>query len=136
MHLGTVKKTYPYCVQWKVNDPDTWNDNWLCSDQNIGMTFGTGSGPGCTTISEVADHDASWRTGYPFCVTYNEATPAKSKAPFIDSCSNAGTQVDTSTCAAEVFRFSPEAYLTDPDTELPSGGATQYDSYTSLPPVL
>lgn len=144
LHLGSVKSgkgtpsgiKYPYCVQWNVpKDPDTWTDNWLCSDQDIGMTFGSAGGPGCTKISEVSDSDANWSSGYYLCVTNNPPKPASSKAPFTD-CSNAGAQVTTSTCAAEVFRFTPELYLTDPDTELPSRGATQYDSYTSLPPVL
>lgn len=51
-------------------------------------------------------------------------------------CSNAGTQLITSTCAAEIFQFSPELYLSAPDIQPPSNGATQYDAITSLPPVL
>lgn len=42
----------------------------------------------------------------------------------------------TSTCAAELFMYSPERYLQLPATEQSNGGATQYDAVTSLPPVL
>lgn len=40
------------------------------------------------------------------------------------------------TCAAEVFDFSPEFYLSkNPNVQPPAGGL-QYDAFTSLPPVL
>jgi hypothetical protein len=39
-------------------------------------------------------------------------------------------------CAAEVFNSDPELYLSNPALEPPSGGAIQWSSYTSLPPVL
>jgi hypothetical protein len=40
------------------------------------------------------------------------------------------------TCAAEVFELSPELYLSTPAIQRPNGGAPQWDSVTSLPPVL
>jgi hypothetical protein len=52
------------------------------------------------------------------------------------ACSNKGIQRITSTCAAEIFNFSPELYLSTPVMRLPSNGALQYDAVTSLPPVL
>jgi hypothetical protein len=50
---------------------------------------------------------------------------------------NGGVSVDATraTCAAEVFDFSPEAYLSQPAMHTPGGGALRYDSITSLPPV-
>jgi hypothetical protein len=40
------------------------------------------------------------------------------------------------TCAAEVFDFSPEQYLSHPAIAPPNKGSTVWDSVTSLPPVL
>jgi hypothetical protein len=54
------------------------------------------------------------------------------------SCSNAGSllsAVYNTTCAAEVFEFSPEQYLQKPAAKS-SGGTVKYDAITSLPPVL
>ncbi len=52
-------------------------------------------------------------------------------------CNNAGSATTThTTCAAEVFEFSPEQYLANPATRQAGGGAIQYDAITSLPPVL
>ena len=53
-------------------------------------------------------------------------------------CSNAGSAgpAQSANCAAEVFRFSPEMYLSKPAVKPPSNGATRFDAYTSLPPVL
>jgi hypothetical protein len=39
-------------------------------------------------------------------------------------------------CAAEIFNFSPETYLSIPAAALPSNGAPTYDAISSLPPVL
>ncbi|MEK7059442.1 MAG: hypothetical protein AAB971_01670 [Patescibacteria group bacterium] len=39
-------------------------------------------------------------------------------------------------CAAEVFDFSPDIYMSSPAIQLPSNGALQFDAITSLPPVL
>lgn len=51
-------------------------------------------------------------------------------------CSNRGTQVVNTTCAAEVFEFSPELFLSKPAIQPPNDGAPQWDAVTSLPPVL
>jgi hypothetical protein len=40
------------------------------------------------------------------------------------------------TCAAEVFNSDPELNLSNPALEPPNGGAIQWSSFTSLPPVL
>lgn len=47
------------------------------------------------------------------------------------TCSNAPSGLKYPTCAAEVFRFSPELYLSSP-----SGLAPTWDAVTGLPPVL
>jgi hypothetical protein len=49
------------------------------------------------------------------------------------SCSNASANA---VCAAEVFDFSSELYLGQLQLSPPSNGAVQYDTFTSLPPVL
>jgi hypothetical protein len=52
------------------------------------------------------------------------------------NCPSTGGSALYSTCAAEVFDFSPEMYLSNPAIALPSNGAIKYDAITSLPPVL
>jgi hypothetical protein len=52
-----------------------------------------------------------------------------------NGCSNAASDGQQFTCAAEVFDFSPELYLSDPDSVY-TPAKSGYDSYTSLPPVL
>lgn len=51
-------------------------------------------------------------------------------------CSNNGGQVVSTSCAAEVFILSPELYLSAPQIGQAGGGSANYDSITSLPPVL
>jgi hypothetical protein len=48
-------------------------------------------------------------------------------------CQNGGFASD---CAAELFNFSPELYLSDPAIMPTNNGATSYDSEVDLPPVL
>jgi hypothetical protein len=141
-------KGYLYCTQWDLSgvDPDTWGDNWLCSDQNIGLNFRATNDPSqyCTQVYENSDPDATWaqsKGGYYVCYTKN--IPAGLTAPSVGtSCSNApatSVRVGTSpggTCAAEVFDFGPEFFLSNPNVLQPSGGAQQFDSILSLPPVL
>ncbi len=57
-------------------------------------------------------------------------------SPLICSNANLASWLSTQTCAAEVFYQTPETYLSTPADEPPSGGATQYNAITSLPPVL
>lgn len=138
---------YPYCTKFDIpaDYAHTWQDNELCMNQGRPnglplLEFRTTADPSqyCTPLRESADPDGTWNsTGYFLCEP--PATPAgdaTSAAPFT-SCQNAGVQMTTDTCAAEVFRFSPELYLIDsPPTLPPSRGAPQYDAITSLPPVL
>jgi hypothetical protein len=51
------------------------------------------------------------------------------------TCSNDADDGQQATCAAEVFDFSPEMYLSDPDSQFTISGL-QPASFTSLPPVL
>jgi hypothetical protein len=90
----------------------------------------------CTAIGESADPDGKWASyGYYLCEP--KAAPAVPAAvPAAPPCSNKGSQLITGTCAAEIFNFSPELYLSTPDIQLPNNGAVQYDAVTSLPPVL
>jgi hypothetical protein len=58
-----------------------------------------------------------------------------SHSPYPQACSNGGGLV-VNTCAAEVFYSTPELYLSTPNIGKPSNGAPQWDSITSLPPLL
>lgn len=60
----------------------------------------------------------------------NNESPRSGTSP---GCSNGSSK---QTCAAEVFDFSPEFYLSNPAIENPSTSTQQYDSIISLPPVL
>lgn len=56
------------------------------------------------------------------------------------SCSNKGTTSTASTCAAEVYYYTPELYLAEPKikrtTNAAGDGPIEIDSMTSLPPIL
>lgn len=86
-----------------------------------------------------------------FMRTYGSLRDGGVGAAATNSCSNAGTRVPNGhlnnpsaglggnalTCAAEVFRFSPEAYLgEDVRTQPQNNGAIKYDAITGLPPIL
>lgn len=129
---------YPYCAKWDV-PPDyshTWNDNWLCTNQDIGLTFSTSpDSPDCTKVSEIADHEGQWASGYWLC-PHVPSSPPTPKGPPFTACSNKVTQVDSKSCAGEIFEFSPAMYLTSPAVQPPGGGSIQFQALTSLPPVL
>jgi hypothetical protein len=65
--------------------------------------------------------------------TLNDAKTSDNPAGAKHVCSNG---VNASVCAAEVFDFSPEMYLSSPDIQQPNNGAETYNAMTSLPPVL
>jgi len=54
------------------------------------------------------------------------------------ACHNAGNAAGTTNaaCAAEVFEFSPELYLSNPAIQPQSNGAVHYDSIVNMPPIL
>lgn len=142
---------YPYCTSWSV--PETtpvWDDNWLCMNQardsagtpKLQFELTNDTSQTCIPISEVADsstgssdNSQNWAKGYYLCEP--KVTGPSISPPSLTQCSNAGTWIDHTTCAAEVFRLSPEMYLTKPESNgngsSSSGG---YDTITSLPPVL
>jgi hypothetical protein len=136
----------PYCTL--INPPGelrSWDNNWLCSNKDISfISDGNTSGKYCTYIFEPLEtHNSSiWNSNK----TYICEPLAPSGLPTSLSCSNddgsnalgrsvAGTTAGT-TCAAEVFDFSPEQYLSHPAIAKPKFGGTVWDSITSLPPVL
>jgi hypothetical protein len=49
---------------------------------------------------------------------------------------NAPSPATYSSCAAEYFDLGPAFYLSSPATELPNGGAVEWQSYDNLPPIL
>ncbi|HEX5744352.1 MAG TPA: hypothetical protein VFX84_02790 [Candidatus Saccharimonadales bacterium] len=139
--LGYIKSHgYPHCTKWDVPSDysHTWQDNYLCTNQDKGLSFRAtpdASKYCLTKIIESADPQGQWKSGYYLCE--NKAAPAVlGGTPAAPACSNKGAQLITSTCAAEIFNFSPELYLSTPAIQLPNNGAVQYDAVTSLPPVL
>lgn len=72
--------------------------------------------------------------------TLEFTTPSAAPGPpATPSCSNAGGRSSNSprsTCAAEIFQYSPSLYISSPKIQKPNNGATPYDAITSLPPVL
>jgi hypothetical protein len=130
---------YPACTLW--NATPGWEDNYLCLNQDIGLTFGTNSNPpgqACLKVDEPADPDGQWSTGYFLCAPFTGPTPPTPKGPPFISCSNKGTETDTNSCAGEIFEYSPALYLSNGGgtTQPPGGGSLQLQSITSLPPVL
>ena len=72
-------------------DPDTWSDNYFCSDLDIGMQW-SASGPiadmNCTQVFEAAEPNAAaWSDNYlcvppqsPFALSYSSAGPIDGKS--------------------------------------------------------
>ncbi len=52
------------------------------------------------------------------------------------NCSNAANAPSFGSCAGEIFRFSPEMFLSNQPLQPSGNGAVQYDAIASLPPVL
>ena len=122
----------------------TWGDDYLCSNVPISIqtTDGSNANQDCTLITQ-PKKEANWKSMYVCIGTFKSGTPGTPatpatpySAPNLTSCSNQGIWTDQATCAAEVFQFSPEMYLSTPSIAPPSGGATQYDAITGLPPIL
>jgi hypothetical protein len=117
-----------------------WDNDYLCS--NVPVSFRTSVDPTrfCTLVNEPSahdDHGHPWPTVF---VCFQKAIPGSpgtlSGPPAIIGCNNSGAQPSNYTCAGEVFRFSPELYLTNQAISPPSNGALIEESRTSLPPVL
>lgn len=67
--------------------------------------------------------------------TYGTLRNGATVAP--GSCANAGSGPPVyNSCAAEVFELSPEMYLSQPAVQPSGNTSVQYNSITSLPPVL
>lgn len=98
----------------------------------------------CTQIYEDSDPDNNyiWEQTYLCEPLAASATPSSPATPATGTnCSNSAgayqnLSLDPLTCAAEVFDFSPELYLSSPAVAQPNGGGPQPTAITSLPPVL
>jgi hypothetical protein len=134
---------FRYCTKWDVpaDYSSTWNDNWLCSDKNVGLNFQLTKPPeaanqSCIPIIEIADHTGNWAgPGYFLCEPKAAAAggPTSKIPPF--KCSNAPNPgAIYRSCAAEIFEFSPELFLSKPNID--NAGNGPWDAVTSLPPVL
>lgn len=126
----------------KYKNDTRWRDDYLCSNVPIHIEDNVKAGEQCTNLSFTAGAGPlKWPSNLYLCLP--TAAPAKPAVPAVPpsapgapACSNRGSQTITSTCSGEVFRFTPALYLGTPSIQLPNGGATQFDSITSLPPVL
>jgi hypothetical protein len=139
-------RDFKYCTDdWgdvlkklRYNQSDDWKDSRLCGNMPISFTGSPVGGQFCTPITEPSS------PGWPLtfvCIGISTpgspGTPATPpSAPTNPACSNKGSQLIGGTCGGEIFIFSPALYMTNPAIQPPSDGATQYDSITSLPPVL
>jgi hypothetical protein len=65
--------------------------------------------------------------------TLKDATSTESPEGSSRTCTNGNSEP---VCASEIFDFSPELYLSNPQIQLTNNGDPSYDSVTSLPPVL
>lgn len=132
------------CAKWDIpEDPHTWYDNYLCSNQT-GLTFSktadTSPNRSCLRVTESADPSGQWAsTGYFVCGPRTPAAAPTPSGPPFASCSNraGAAQATTTSCASEVFELSPELFLSTPAIQPPNNCAKcQWDAVTSLPPVL
>ncbi|HEY5442834.1 MAG TPA: hypothetical protein VIJ68_04810 [Candidatus Saccharimonadales bacterium] len=129
-----------------------WDDNYLCSNAST-LSFVISPGDPsnaaqyCTNITEPSDPNGGGLfqdvnpAGKPWVCISKYVAPViggPAHQPLPPTCSNnaAGGLLATTTCAAEVFDFSPDLYLSNPATQLPSHGALKFQAETSLPPVL
>lgn len=118
-----------------------------CSDSPNGQNFAPMPYTGANNLfnscnhqlvvhgSFIADNVKLMRT---FGSLRDETAPRRplGSTPPPTRCSNPGLWVDHQTCAAEVFDFSPEVYIGNYQLTPGNNNSLQYDSYTSLPPVL
>ncbi len=150
---------HPNCTaMWGVllrslNYPNAQAGNWdhdqACSNYPISFqqgqanTFGAGTSQRCTQITE--DYSANgytWPSNVYLCVKYTATSPDTYTPNVVPNCGNAPTgftrfnRGSLTNCAAEVFDFSPDMYLSHPGTDSHDHGALHYDAITSLPPVL
>ena len=90
--------------------------------------------------------DEKARTGAVSCSVVNGGGRARVRIRIVNgvcppnslTCSSIGLAAPTlrQTCAAEVFEYTPDMYLSDPKIQKVNNGAIIYDAITSLPPVL
>lgn len=126
-----------------------WSDNYLCSNIQLDFAYGNSipSGKFCTAMTEGGDPNLDntnaqvWGGKAKICENLPDFTvTAPATVPSAAGCSNGGASKRSSprpTCAAEVFEYWPEFYLSTPAIKPENGdGAKTYDSITSLPPVL
>jgi hypothetical protein len=128
------------------NYPSTtyaWQDNYICSNYPIRFVVSS-SDPSsstqfCTLMNEPWDTNGGdvWNKAAYACIDKGQVgTTTPASAHVASPCSNLGFQSSAETCAAEVFKFSPELYLSTPNVQPPGGSSAKWDAVTSLPPVL
>lgn len=154
----------PHCTNWFIPfNPDPWNflaasseipefkNSWLCSNLQLEFSQDFISTKHCIPVRNGSDtHGNRLFTGGPLASfgAFNSAflcepiagprvvNPPPAASPTL-ACSNKGQTSTTYTCAAEVFKLSPEVYLSKPpDGDGAEKGVRRYDSMSSLPPVL
>jgi hypothetical protein len=142
---------------WNYPSTMTWDDNQICSNYPITFTLSatdpSSSSQYCTEMNDPRDTQGAspgifsgkdTDNAYLCLQAYQAGTAGVAAPPGVLKCSNSAGNVHgtnsglnlTPTCAAEVFQFSPELYLSTPDVGPSSNGAPEWDAVTSLPPVL
>jgi hypothetical protein len=100
-------------------DPDTWSDNYFCSELDLGMQWsaaGPIAGMECTAVNEAAEPNAAaWSDNYlcvppqsPFALSYSSAGPIadKSCVHWNEPMDLANSWSDNYVCAEPVHVFS------------------------------
>jgi hypothetical protein len=115
------------CSDYEISFSDTPNKpGWICEQDEIGGPFVGVAAHICEKITTI---------------TEDVPVPGTFSRPLLNTaakCSHSGGVAPKhSTCAAEIFIFSPEQFLSNNPTITPqNSGAPAYDAITSLPPVL
>ncbi|MEK7599460.1 MAG: hypothetical protein AAB462_00280 [Patescibacteria group bacterium] len=149
----------PKCANWSPGGRDNsgwaWSDNKLCISGSKNISFQSSNQTTvpnsfgeyqryCIHLYDASDPNTGGVGGGAWlCEEQIVTDPGSDGSPHAnvaDPCSNGinvgAIRVDTRTCAAEVFDFSPDLYLSNPSIELPGRSKLRFDSITSLPPIL
>ncbi len=148
----------PKCANWAPNGQDNahvWPDNKLCISGSKNISFQSNNQTSvpnsfgeyqryCIHLFDASDPNTNGVGGGAWLcedqIVTDGGDDGDPHANVDDPCSNGidigAIRVDTRTCAAEVFDFSPELYLSNPSLELPGRSKLRFDSITSLPPIL
>lgn len=117
-----------------------WSSSFLCSTVPISFSKIAGGWPAGTLCTQIVEPSSPGWPPTRVCVSKiipgTPGTPIPRQTPLDCSNKKGGAQLLSTTCAGEVFYFSPALYLSNPAVNPPGGGQLQFQAITSLPPVL